>query len=77
MADDVSPSEGFRKKFEQACDDARGVNNPVEVRAKVKVQAGQEILLGRCRCGEHAALSGEGRHLCRRCGTWLRYIRDE
>lgn len=74
-----NPDE-FRKKFLDACDQADGVRAPVVVRAEPRIQAGAEILFARCPvsgCGEPAALSGEGKHWCRRCGSWLRYVRDE
>lgn len=68
----------FRRKFEECCDIAEGIKRPLEVRAVPRIQADREILVGRCpvrNCGSVAALSGEGRHLCRKCGTWLRYVR--
>lgn len=70
----------FRKKFHEACDQADGIKNPLVVRATARVQAGREILVGKCPvrgCGETAALSGEGKHFCRRCGAWLRYVKDK
>ncbi|HEX5272705.1 MAG TPA: hypothetical protein VFW33_19545 [Gemmataceae bacterium] len=57
---------------------AEGAKAPIDVRAKVGKQMGQEYLIARCpSCGEVAALSGEGKHLCRRCHAWLRYVREE
>lgn len=69
--------EEFRRKFHQACEQAEGVRHPTVVRAVSRTQAGREILVGRCVCGEVAALDGEGKHCCRRCWRWLRYVRDE
>jgi hypothetical protein len=46
----------------------------LEVLSEPRQQAGQEILVAACpRCHTVAALSGEGRHLCRTCGQLLRY----
>ena len=67
----------FRKQFDEACNIAEGVRTPTDVRAVVRRQAGQDILVGRCpHCGETAALDREGKHLCRRCHRWLRYRRE-
>lgn len=73
-------SQEFKKKFHEACDQADGIKNPLVVRATARVQAGREILVGKCpvsRCGTVVALSGEGRHLCRQCGSWLRFVKDK
>lgn len=70
--------EAFRKQFLEACDIADGVRTALEVRATPAIQGGREVLFGTCpRCKQVAALSGEGKHLCRRCRSWLRYVRDE
>ena len=50
----------------------------IDVRAKAIQQMGTEVLVARCpRCGTVAGLTGEGRHLCRTCHQWLRYIKDD
>jgi hypothetical protein len=69
----------FLKKFGQAEEQAKKASGPLTVRAKPLAQAGSTVLVGKCpvrHCGEVAALSGEGRHMCRRCGAWLRYVRE-
>lgn len=50
----------------------------VDVVATPYVQAGQEVLVATCPiCTHVAALSGEGRHQCRSCHTWLRFNRKQ
>ncbi len=66
----------FAKHMDEALTVAEGIRAPVEIRAKVRKQGGVEILVGRCVCGEVAGLAGEGKHLCRRCSTWLEYKRE-
>lgn len=67
----------FQRQFLEACDVADRIRQPLDVRAKVRTQAGRQVLVGRCpKCGTVAALSGEGKHLCRGCRAWLRYRRD-
>lgn len=69
--------ELFKKRFDEACEVAEGVRAPTEIVARVRKQAGQEILVGMCpHCKTTAALDGEGRHLCRTCDRWLKYIRE-
>ena len=71
-------SDRFRRKLDRARDQAESIHAPKDVRARVHVQAGRQILVGTCPvCGTVAALSGEGRHLCVKCFTWLRFIREE
>lgn len=66
----------FLKKYDECRDHASRQRALTTVRARPLLQAGSEALVGRCPCGEVAALSGEGRHMCRRCGRWLRYVRE-
>jgi len=67
----------FQRGLDRARNVAGDVLAPVDVVAQVLVQAGHECLVADCpKCGQRAALSGEGRHLCRRCLTWLRYVRE-
>ena len=68
---------GFLQKLARCQEQANSAVNPKVVRAKPLEQAGRTALVGACACGEVAALSGEGRHLCRRCGAWLRYVRED
>jgi hypothetical protein len=68
--------EAFRREWDKAQEIAEAVRCPLVVRAVVRIQAGREILVGRCPCGTVAALSGEGKHLCRLCWRWLRYVRE-
>lgn len=71
--------DAFRRQFDECCNVAEGIRQPRTVRAQVRVQAGREILVGRCPvegCGQVAAIDGEGKHLCRRCWAWLRYVRE-
>ncbi len=68
-------AEKFRRQMDEALNIADGIKNPLVVRARAVIQAGQEILVGRCSCGQVAALAGEGKHLCRKCWRWLRYVR--
>ncbi len=61
------------KALEQAQDFAKR-QTALTVEATPAKQAGQDILVGACpRCRNVAALSGEGKHLCRACGQWLDY----
>lgn len=69
-----NPSE-WLKQYQECRDHASRQRCLTEVRATALSQAGGTALVGRCPCGEVAALSGEGRHKCRKCGRWLRYIR--
>lgn len=77
MADQRPPYqfdvEAFRKKYDLCQNVAEAVRAPTLVPAVSHVQAGKEILVGQCPCGALAALSGEGKHLCRHCNTWLQY----
>ncbi len=67
----------FLKQFDRCRDQASSVRAPLVVRARAALQGGAGMLVGRCpRCGELACLSGEGKHLCRKCGAWLRYVRE-
>lgn len=71
--------DDLRWHLERSLEIAERSNTPIDVKAKVTKQMGQEVLVARCpmpNCGEVAALSGEGKHLCRRCHTWLRYVRE-
>lgn len=64
-------------KAREIANDRRTTARRVVVEAKVSTQAGAEILIASCpKCNEPAALDGEGRHLCRRCFTWLEYRRN-
>lgn len=67
----------LRRQLELSCEIAEASMIPTDVKAHVRRQMGAEILVACCpHCGEQAALSGEGKHLCRRCHRWLRYRRD-
>ena len=67
----------LKKQLEDSANIAEGVRAPLKVPALVHRQAGQEILVAPCpRCHTVAALSGEGKHLCRVCHTWLEYVRE-
>lgn len=72
--------EEAMEKFHKELHKAQEIASPiaaVKVAATVVVQAGQEILVARCpRCPTVAALTGEGKHLCRHCFTWLEYVRE-
>lgn len=72
----MSDSNDFLRKFSECQDHASRQRTLTTVRAKPLAQAGSTALVGTCPCGEVAVLSGEGRHLCRKCGRWLRYVRD-
>lgn len=69
--------DAFRRQFHDCCNQAEGIRAPEDVRARVVREGGREFLRGACpRCGQKANLSGEGKHLCRKCGAWLRYRRE-
>lgn len=70
--------DDLRWHLERSLEIAERSTTPIDVRAKVTKQMGEEVLVAKCpACGEFAALSGEGKHLCRRCHTWLNYRREE
>jgi len=65
----------LQANFLKALEQAEAVQ-AVDVPARVVLQAGREVLVAACpKCGHLAALSGEGKHLCRHCATWLRFVR--
>ena len=65
------------EQFLRSLDDAKKkAATTIDVEATPYVQAGQEILVATCPvCTLIAGLSGEGRHQCRSCHTWLRFHR--
>lgn len=64
----------LRQQLDLAANIAEGVRAPLDVKAVARKQCGQDILVGRCpKCKTTAGLTGEGRHLCRGCYTWLRF----
>lgn len=69
--------EAFKNDFEKALNIAEGIRAPTPVKAVVHKQAGIEVLVAQCpHCRTQAALSGEGKHLCRGCNNWLDYKRE-
>jgi hypothetical protein len=64
------------RKYLECQDHASRQRTLTTIRARPLAQAGSTALVGTCPCGTTAALSGEGRHLCRKCGRWLRYVRE-
>jgi hypothetical protein len=81
MADPLTPEEAsdrVKKALEDAVSIAEGIRSARAIPARVVHQAGQEILVAHCPvCNTEAALSGEGKHLCRTCHIWLDYRREE
>mgnify|MGYP007083497170 FL=1 len=70
-------TDELRRQLDIAANIAEGVRLPIDVVARVRKQCGQEILVARCpKCKTVAGLSGEGKHLCRGCYTWLRFRRE-
>lgn len=70
-------ADELKRQLEMSCNIAEGVRLPQDVTAQVRKQCGQEILVARCpKCKTVAGLSGEGKHLCRGCYTWLRFRRE-
>ncbi len=70
-------TEDRHEQFLKSLDEAhRQAQTLLDVVATPYTQAGQEILVGSCPvCRNIAALSAEGRHQCRACHRWLRYVR--
>ena len=88
MADPTTPQPGTNlteraqaiqaavdKHLERYRDQAKASSgSTLDVLATPHVQAGREILVAGCPCCTTiAALDGEGKHQCRRCGQWLNY----
>ena len=76
LAKELLP-EHAQEHFLRSLDDAKTkAQTMLDVKAAPYMQAGVEVLVGKCpACGMIAALSGEGRHQCRACHRWLRYIK--
>lgn len=66
-------------RFLRSLDEAKGKAQTIkDVEADPYLQAGREVLVFSCPvCTNVAALSGEGRHQCRSCHTWLRVRRKQ
>lgn len=75
--DPQEAGERFESAFVKAQNIADGALAPIKVPARVRKQMGLECLVAKCpKCNTVACLSGEGRHLCRTCFTWLLYVRE-
>lgn len=69
-------AEEFEEMHRKCQEHAAGIK-AVRVAAKVRQQAGREILVGKCpKCLTPMALDGPGRALCRVCHLWMEFVPD-
>jgi hypothetical protein len=67
----------FRSEMDKAQNIAEGIRTATPVKAAARKQGNVDILVAGCpHCRTVAALSGEGKHLCRGCHNWLDYKRE-